>query len=226
MANVVLLNICYDVCVKLHSSHLLALCLLVAAPDFRRLVVFFVLGRAPQPDQSRPLFGNRWLRLGAQVLAAVLVLGCVALSLHKNVQRSEAHGHLAPKPPLHGIWNVHEIVADGVVQPPLRSDPRYWQRVFFHPGFPGYQPPMLQVTRLDQGRQVYRLNLNTEQRTVGLSKFGGPAWNATLRYSEPAPDILVLQGTLDGRQVRITLRRVDESRLPINQGTHWISDRP
>ena len=38
MANVVMLNFCYDVSVKLHSSHLLAMTLFVAAAGLRRLV--------------------------------------------------------------------------------------------------------------------------------------------------------------------------------------------
>src|SRR5262249_35551125 len=47
MANVVMLNFSYDVCVKLHSSHLLGMAFFVAAADLRRLVDFFVLGRSP-----------------------------------------------------------------------------------------------------------------------------------------------------------------------------------
>ncbi len=224
MANVVMLNFSYDVCVKLHSSHLLGMCLFVVAADGRRLVDFFVLGRSPQPVRHDPLVATRWLRRGVQVLMTVLVLGFVALSLHGNYIRSQTYGDLAPKPPLHGIWNVREFMADGVVQPPLLTDQRYWLRAVFNPGIPGLLPATLRVTRLDTSRQVYLLDLNTDRHTVVLAKFDDPAWKATLTYREPAPQALVLEGSLDGRQVRITCHHLDEARLPINHGFRWISD--
>jgi hypothetical protein len=225
MANVVMLNFCYDVTVKLHSSHLLALCLFVAAADVRRLVDFFVLGRTPRPAVFRPLFTTKWLRLAASALMTVLVLGFAGLSLRQQIMVSQTLGQLAPKPPLHGIWNVREVVADGAVQPPLLTDRRYWQRVIFDPGYPDILPATLKVTRLDQVREVYFMKLDMEQRTIVLAKFDDPAWTATLTFSQPASDTLVLEGSLDGRQVRITLRHVDESRLRINQPSRLISDR-
>jgi hypothetical protein len=224
MANVVMLNFSYDVCVKLHSSHLLGMCVFVAAADLRRLVDFFVLGRPTQPAAEQPLFPTKMLQRGVPILMAVLVLGFAALSLHSSYVRGQIYGYLAPKPPLHGIWYVSEMAADGVVQPPLVSDRRFWQRAVVNPGIPGIAPATLVVTGLNQSRQVYLLEVDAKQRTVALSRIDDPAWKAALTYREPAPQTLVLEGLLDGRQVRITCHRMDESRLPINQGFHWVSD--
>jgi hypothetical protein len=125
---------------------------------------------------------------------------------------------------LHGIWYVEEVVADGVVQAPLRSDRNYWLRVIFDPGYPGYTPATLKITRLDETLQMYIVQLKADQHTLVLSKFDDPTWRATLTYSEPAPGTLVLQGMLDGRQIRITCQVVDETRMPLNQDMHWITD--
>jgi hypothetical protein len=196
--------------------------LFVAAADLRRLVDFFVLGRTPPPAIDRPLFARPWLRRGGQILMTVVLLGFVALNLHMNITISQIHGHLAPKLPLYGIWNVEEIVVDGVVQPPLLSDRNYWLRATFDRGYPGMQPAVLTITRMDQSRLAYIAQINTDQHTVVLSKYGNPTWQATLTYSEPAPGTLVLQGMLDGRQVRITFRGGDGSQLPLNQSTRLI----
>jgi hypothetical protein len=224
MTNVVMLNFSYDVTVKLHSSHLLAMCFFVAAADLRRLVDFFVLGRSPQPTREESLIATKWLRRGAQTVMAVLVLGFVGLSLLENYTLSRTYGAWAPEPPLHRLWNVSEFWADGRVQPPLMTDQRHWLRAIYSPGIPGLAPTTLSVTRLDGSRQVYLLELDTNQHTLALSKFDDPAWKATLTYREPAPRTLVLEGTLDGRQVRITCHCLDESRLPINRGFRWISE--
>jgi hypothetical protein len=224
MANVVMLNFCYDVCVKVNSSHFLAMGFFVAAADLRRLVDFFILGRTPQMADHRPMFAAQWLNRGVQIIKLAVVLGFVGASLHDNVVQAQTIGYLAPKGPLHGIWVVKEMVADGVVQPPLVSDHRYWMRAIFNPGIPDFYPATLSITRLNHTRQTYLVNLNTEQRTVVLTKFDDPTWMAMLTYSEPASHALVLEGTLDGRQVRITCQGVDESRLPINRPMRLISD--
>jgi hypothetical protein len=221
MTNVVMLNFCYNVTVKLHSSHLLAMCLFVAAADLRRLVDFFVLGRTPQPAVHHPLIVRKTLRRAAQALTAVLVLGYVTLSLHEAYAVSRTFGVLAPKAPLQGTWYVKEFVADGVARP--RTDPGNWKRVIVDPGIPGYRPATLRVTRLDDSREWFVLELDTDRQTAVLSNFYDPATKATLSYNEPAPQTLVLQGALDGRQVRITLQGVDESQLPINQPIRWIT---
>ena len=45
MTNVVMLNFCYDVPVKLFSLHILAFALFLVAPDAKRLVTFFLSPR-------------------------------------------------------------------------------------------------------------------------------------------------------------------------------------
>jgi hypothetical protein len=224
MANVVLLNFGYDVCVKVHSSHLLAMCFFVTAADLRRLADFFVLGRPTQLAAEGPLFAAKWLQNSVPIVVAVLVLGYVALTLRGSYDRGQTYGYLAPKPPLHGIWYVSEMAADGVVQPPLVTDRRFWQRAVVNPGIPGFAPATLIVTHLNQSRRAYALEVNTERCTITLSKFDDPTWKTTFTYREPAAETMVIEGLLDSRQVRITLNRMDESRLPINQGFRWISD--
>src|SRR5262249_18992624 len=157
---------------------------------------------------------SRRLQRGARILTTAVVLAFLALCLQLNITRSLTVGHLAPRLPLQGIWKVEEIVADGVVQPPLRSDPNAWLRAAIDPGSIDRQPAELTVTRLDQSQIQYVMVIDADLHTIVLLKSDDPAWQATLTYSEPAPGILVLEGSLDGRQLRITFRGVDVSGLP------------
>src|SRR5271166_352434 len=56
MSNVLMLNLGYDVPVKLVSIHLLLMAGFLVAPDLRRLTRFFVLNRSVDPAPTRPLF--------------------------------------------------------------------------------------------------------------------------------------------------------------------------
>ena len=48
-----------------------------------------------------------------------------------------------------------------------------------------------------------------------------------LTYTEPAPGKLIVEGTLEGKAVKITLQRRDESSFfLLSRGFHWINEQP
>lgn len=75
VTNIVMINFCYDVPVKLYSSHLLVMAVLIALPDMGRLLDVLVFDRAPARAAADPWSGPqlRWAR--RVVKAAVLVVG-------------------------------------------------------------------------------------------------------------------------------------------------------
>jgi hypothetical protein len=77
MTNVVMLNLCYDVTVKLMSMHLLLTALVLAAPDARRLAAMFVLERAVEAPPPAPVFASeqrRRLAIAAQLVLFALLM--------------------------------------------------------------------------------------------------------------------------------------------------------
>ena len=74
LSNVFMLNMCYDVPVKLFSFHLLLMAVFLAAPDLRRLSDLFLYRRKAQLKASPPLFKRKWLNRG--LLALQFASGC------------------------------------------------------------------------------------------------------------------------------------------------------
>jgi hypothetical protein len=73
----------------------------------------------------------------------------------------------------------------------------------------------------------YNQTLDTGASKLTLKKSDDIALKAEFTYSQPAPDELMLEGTLDGKRVRVHCRRIDESRFPLaGRGFHWINERP
>ncbi len=64
MVLVFLLNMCYDVPVKLPSLHLLVMAVILVAPDLRRLADVFLFHRGAEPSRVPPLFQRKWTRPG------------------------------------------------------------------------------------------------------------------------------------------------------------------
>jgi hypothetical protein len=221
LSHVVALNFCYDVPVKLFSLHLLAMAVFLAAPDLPRLANLFLLGRPAAAAPLRPLFRRRWLDVGVRVLRTALVALFVGVSLHGAHQARQMFGDLSARSPLRGVWAVEEFVADGRERPPLVTDASRWRRVVFD------YPNSLAVQLMSDSRVRYGLALDTEAKTLKLTKRDDPGWSATVTYEGPEPGVLALEGALDGRAVRARLRRAEASEfLLVSRGFHWINEYP
>ena len=221
MTNVVLLNFCYDVPVKLFSSHLLLMSIFLILPDAKRLLNLLVFNRRVEPAPLQPLFRRKWLHWSALVLRTVFVLGWTGFFLYQGWQQAHEYGNLAPKPPLYGAWNVEELAVDGVARPPLTTDATRWRRVVF--GYPGF----MAIQLMDDSRTGYRVKVDEKQKTLTLRKRTDPQWQTRLAYREVEPGVLALEGTMDGQKFQARVRRVDESKFQLtSRGFHWINEYP
>ena len=85
MAQVFLLNMTFDVPVKILSGHLLLMSLVLLAPQLRRLTDLFVLQRPAEPVSQPPLFSseraNRRAATAQAVLGLWVLAGCILASL-------------------------------------------------------------------------------------------------------------------------------------------------
>jgi hypothetical protein len=221
LSNVVMLNFSYDVPVKQFSLHLLAMAIFLAAHDARRLTNLFLFNRTVPADAFRPLFRWRWLNIAAIVLRTLLVASFAGWTLWNATESRAKFGDTAPKSPLYGIWNVEEFAVDGKARPPLVTDETRWRRLVFD------YPKMLGIQLMSDSRQRYLLELDTEKRILGLAKRDDPGWKATLGYQQPEPDVLIVDGKLDGRSILAKLRRNDPKEfLLMSRGFHWVSEYP
>jgi hypothetical protein len=83
MLNVVMLNFCYDVPVKLYSLNLFLLAIFLALPESKKLFSIFVLNRSPAPSNlQQPSFQKRWVRRTAQVLKIAVLAIFLSQSTH------------------------------------------------------------------------------------------------------------------------------------------------
>lgn len=221
MAHVLVLNLSFDVPVKLFSAHLLALALFLIAPHGRRLARFFVLQRLVEPAPVVRLFPGRRLHRAALVLRAAFVLTVTGTALADSWRMSTSYGDLASRSRLHGIWTVEEFALDGEDRPPLVTDPERWRRVVFD------RPGTLAVQLMEGAPQRFVLGLDEDARTITLVRRHQPGWAADLSYLEPEDGVLILEGNFDGRPMRARLRRVDAPRfLLLDRRFRWVNETP
>lgn len=224
-AQILLMNLTFDVPEKLLAAHLVVISLLLLAPYLRRLVDVFVRQRTCEPLRPPALFtDNRknrvamWLQVGLGIW--------IVLSGGVDNWRvwQEQHSAASPRSELYGIWNVRDFVLDGQPVPPLTTDKNRWQRIVFDdPGEATYQK---MTGELVPARAVFHPDGRLELTTV--TSGSAPAHPfAKLSTEQPTPDQLILHGILRGRSTTITLERVDPNSFTLrSRGFHWVQDYP
>lgn len=219
LANVVMLNFCYDVPVKLYSAHLLLMAVFLIVPDARRLIDVFVRNRRVEPVPMQPLFRRAWLRHGTVVLRTLLVLAYTGYLLNFSAENAGAFYKRDPKWPLRGVWSVDEYVVDGQARPPLVTDADRWRRVVFD------LPTTMAVQLMSDSRVRY--NLKQENAVLALARRDDPKWKTALAWRKPKPDLLEIEGPMDGHKVLVKLHREEVPKfLLTTRGFHWINERP
>jgi hypothetical protein len=225
MANVLMLNLCYDVPVKLFSAHLLLMSVFLMLPDLKRLADLFLFNRRVERVEERPLFASpRWERI-AQVAGIAFVLLFAGWWLYRSRQDSKQYGDLMTRPPLYGIWRADEVVVDGIARPPLLTDGTRWRYLIFD--YPELASLRLMDASSENARQYFKLKLDEAKGRMTFSKHRDPKWRAVFSYRKPALDVLEMQGTMEGHAIHARLRRIDETKfMLVGRGFHWVSEYP
>ena len=216
---VFVLNMTYDVPVKLFSLHLLVMSLVLLAPDVRRLVSFLVLKRPTDPPRERPLF-RRPLAQRAAVVMQLVFAAWVMWSGYQNVGASyTARGPAAPRPPLYGIWNIDRMTIDGVERAPLVTDYDRWRRLVVQ------SPGAISFQRMDNMFLGYQAKVDEVAGTMVLNAQNKEVGRFTIE--KPAEGRLVLDGSLNGRPMRLETSYFDPANFRLLQGKfRWFQDMP
>jgi hypothetical protein len=221
MIQVFMLNMTYDIPVKLLSFHLILLSLFILAPELKRLGDFFFGNRTVGPSNQPQLFVTRRanrIALAAQIVFALWLLG---MNVWGGVAAWRKYGGGSPKSALYGIWDVEQLSIDGQTRSPLTNDYGRWRRVVFD------FPKTVAFQRMDDSFARFGASIDTNARTIALSKGGDKKWKASLTYQRPAGDQLLLDGTMDSHKVHMQLLLVDRSKfMLVSRGFHWIQESP
>lgn len=220
LTQVFILNMTFDVPVKIHSFHLLLLSLVLLAPESARLAQTFLSNGTVPPSPRQELFrtpGANRIAAAAQVAAGLWLLRA---QLRNDWTVWKTYGGGREKPELYGIWNVDEFSVDGEQHAPLTTDERRWQRVVFD------SADAVTIQRMDDSLDGgYVAAVDTESHSMTLLKMADPKWNAHFTLRRPADDLLTLDGEVDGQRLCVRLHRMNLATFPlVDRGFHWVQD--
>ena len=218
MTNIVILNFCYDVPVKLYSSNLLLMAVFLVGPDLRRLMDLLLLNRPTQAAELASGLPSRWMEYARFGLKLSFIGWVLYTDISSDLQRRKEYAaRLQPKTPLFGYYDVEEYVRNQVIVPAATAQPKRWKRI-------GINNEMFSIRLMDQTLEQYKMEHDTAKKTLSLSS-GDKKSILTLEQLDP--DHFVLNGNLNGDSIRVQVRKLDSSKsLLVTRGFHWINEVP
>lgn len=205
LVNVLMVNIGFDISVKLFSSFLLLLSLVLLAPDLRQLFRFFS-GQPAQLQQWTPDVSGRyrWPYVSSKVLVLLFILGVPLLAYMKS---GNFNDDTAARPPLHGAYEARSFVRNG--QPVPADDASRWKRVFVHRQ--GY----FITQNMREEMTDYPVRIDTAAKKFSIEDREGKV--VTFAYTAPNDSVLIVTGVLGNDTLSVLLEKIDLEKLPLMQ---------
>lgn len=221
MTQVFMLNMTYDVPVKLLSFHLILMSLFLLAPDLQRLANLFLLNRPAGPSTQPSLFATTRANRIALVAPVMIGVWLMGMNAYGSWTGWHLYGGGSPKSALYGIWNVDQLTIDGQSRSPLITDYGRWRRVIFD------IPSRMAFQRMDDSLARYGAAIKVNDQTLALTKDDDKNWKASFTFQRPTPDQLILDGDMDSHKLHMQLQLLDREKfLLVNRGFHWIQENP
>lgn len=212
MFNVMLMNFCYDIPVKIFSMHLVFWSLVLIFSQGKRLLNLFVFNKPAEPADLAPYFNRLALRITTVVVKCGFIL-IVLSSLYIYTEREEAGND-----PLRGIYYTVSHLQNG--KKIESNDTLYWKKLIIE------KSPLAVLYR--EGIKPERLELVTDSLKknilVNPDKFPEKthAWKCSLKDS-----ILTIRGTWNKDSIEVMLKQFDHNSFRLNKrGFHWVNEYP
>jgi hypothetical protein len=205
MANVVALNLSYDVGVKLWSIHLLLIAVFLLAPDATRLAAVLFAPRANALNLW-PLNPRR-----RQVLRVAKTLLILWVFVAFARRRAEVHGQWFPDqaPAAHGVYEVVSFTRNGTSIPPVVTDTSRWRRVVID------RTGDFAVQMMDDSIRSFRARHDDGNQVIELQA-GETKTRMRFRFVEVSSglDVSLERGPEDER-IDMHLRRIPDTEFPL-----------
>ncbi len=217
MLNIFIINISFDISVKLYSLFLLLLCSVLLAPYLKGLYCF--LNQEPyKPVLSVNLVSTKF-RKPYLLFKIITILLLLADAVMPYVKSGNYNDDKAPRPHLHGAYEVSLFVRNGDTLPPLLTDTLRWRRVFIH------RQRYFIAQYMNDSMEDYGLNDDSTANTLWVSRTTDSVEQA-LHYRLQADSLITVTGVINGDRLLMTLKRLDTKSLPaLLPSFHWTIDQ-
>lgn len=223
MTNVVLMDIGYDVIVKMFAIHLLLMIVFLMWDDLKRLYDFFLRNKPSTAATYLPLFEGRKGKNIRNIIKGTLLLYVFISFSFDMIERIEQQHSNHYK----NFTSSHEIelfVKNGDTIPKSKIHGNRWNKIRINDL--SYLPETLMILNEDNTTQRYKFTVDTLTKKLYLTDFyGEDLTQHELTYKALENKVYIYEGIFKGDSLRMRTRAksISDYRLTKN-GIRWIRD--
>lgn len=225
LVNIVAINYCFDVCVKISSTTLLLMCFFILVPDRGRYLNFFFRNGAVLPADLTPhRFTEKWKNvtlIGIKYTLILLSLSWNYSLMQEQIATYSFVGYNQPKPPLYGLYQIETFVKGSDTLKPLTTDTTRWNKFWIS------RPGLATAQLMNDSLKGYVFNPDTLKHIIVANTYADTIHKFYLHYTLPKPDVMILQGQWQNGPVYIRMHKIDlNSFRLISRGFHMVNEVP
>ena len=226
-ANVVMINLSYDVPVKLYSMQLLIYSIFLTANDWKRLLNFFCLNQDASPTILYNIdLKKKWQRITRIIFKVGFIVLFVVIPFNESWTRYNAEFNKGELKPIRiGVYDIKIFIKNNDTTTISNTDEIIWKDFIFD------KDGMGSVNTLDTlFRQRYRRGYFTYQpdsvtQTIVFKKYATDSINLfEMKYRIVDETTLELWGKLRTDSLRFKLERSNRHFQLSERQFHWISE--
>ena len=221
MSNVVVMNLFYDIPVKIFSMNLLFMAVWIAWYDKDRLLGIFILHQAIPEKIEKKMFNSKWKKICQLSLKTAFIFFALRATLWANMATAKRYGDARAKTPLYGIYDVQSFLRNKLSVLPLSTDSTRWKRLIIK------NRSNIRITNMTDSSEWMKLHVDTILKTVDIISAEDSTGINHMHYKMLKGDFLQLEGNIQKDSIKIILKKYDLGQFPLlNTGFHWINEYP
>ncbi len=225
--NVMVLNLCYDIPVKIFSIHLVLYSLYLLVNDSKRLIDFFILNRPAVSNIAyQPGLPKKWMRITRIVLKLAFVVFFVLLPFYDIHQYALARMKTVTiKPLTPGIYDVTVFAVNKDTIPGLQSDSLRWKDVIFETDGTGSVASADTAFRQRYHRGYFNIVVDSTNKVTGLQK-SSRSTGMIVNFHRILSDsnTIKIWGSKNSDSLYVVLKKSNRHFQLAEKQFHWISE--
>ena len=227
LLNVAVLNLSYDIPVKIYSIQLVTCCLFLLANEMDRIMCFFVYNRpAAACTVYHYRFPKRWMRIGRVVLKLVFIGVAVGAVIRECIPWYQENNAQTKNMPFKaGMYDVTHYAVNGDTIPPLITDSLRWQNIVFDTKSSGSIGTGDTAFRKIYKRAYFQYKIDPVAHTFQIlkSRFDSVGV-ASLRYRFENDSTIFFWGKRKNDSLAFVLTRSPRHFQLAEKQFHWLSE--
>ena len=224
--NVMVMNLSYDIPVKIFSMRLELFSLFLLVHERDRLLSFFVRNKIAEASNLYEVtFTKRWMRIARIVLKIAFIGIYVFWFLYQTYDRYKQFNTTPSSGPIAiGMYEVETFVVNKDTIPPLITDTLRWQDIIFEGRFGTVKSNDTLFRKLyNRGQFIYEVD--SLKKTLALKKrFTDSAFSCFFNYQIPDSNTILLRGKMRNDSVFVVLKKSKRRFQLAEKQFHWLSE--